>query len=240
MAVFYKTFKNKQTGEEARIPAGRYGNFHMAVKKLVRYVEYNMLTPFVVHLVLTVAENVSDVHYDNVHRVMSFVRQRLKRVGSDFKYVCVSELQDRGAIHYHAVCVYSKPWVFPSTADIQKSWGLGFVKVTNPKLTSKRFKIKANRIISYIGKYIGKGYEWEALDAKKSFTASQIPQMYKLSPKKIDEVIEKFGKQLAEKYKYTYTSVYKEWPLEPKGVEKEYVHRFPKLWELIDVCEEPF
>ncbi|MBF0556389.1 MAG: hypothetical protein HQK96_17870 [Nitrospirae bacterium] len=239
MAVFHKKFKNKQTGEEARIPAGRYGNFHMAIRKLENYIEFNMTTPFVVHLVLTVAENVSEVHYDNVHRVMSFIRQRLKRVGSDFKYVCVPELQGRGSIHYHAVCVYSKPWVFPGTEDIQKSWGLGFVKVTNPKLTSRRFKIKASKIISYIGKYIGKGYEWEALDAKKSFTASQIPQIYKLPYKRLKAVMEKFGKARAKKFTCTFTKVFEKIEMAPlRG--KVCVMDFVSAWEFIGNEEEPF
>lgn len=74
----------------------------------------------------------------------------------------MKELQERGAIHFHVLCVYSKPYVFPSSNEIASSWKLGFVKITAPKL-----RMKLNTIVGYIGKYIGKGYEYEQLEVKK-------------------------------------------------------------------------
>ena len=43
--------------------------------------------------------NVAEVDFSNLHRGMTFIGQRLKRCGSDFKHVAVKELQERGAIH---------------------------------------------------------------------------------------------------------------------------------------------
>ncbi len=86
------------------------------------------------------------------------------------------------------LCVYNKPYVFPSPADIASSWRLGFVKISAPKI-----KMKLNSIVRYIGKYIGKGYEYEALEFRKSFTASQIKQIYKLSMPRLFEVIGRYG-----------------------------------------------
>jgi hypothetical protein len=203
MGLTYKMFRNKTTGQVFYAEAGRLGNFKNSLKKLVNYIRYNFAKYYVAHLTLTVAENVTEVDFKHLHRVLQFIAKRLKRSESDFKYVAVKELQERGAIHYHILCVYSKPYVFPSSEEIAGSWRLGFVKITAPKLV-----IKVQKIASYIGKYIGKGYEYEALDVKKSFTASQIRQIYKLATKRLEMVIQKFGKSRAEEFKCTYTKVY--------------------------------
>ena len=203
MALTFRCFKHKVTGQVCYVEAGRLGNFKNAVKKLVSYIRYNVPRYYIAHVTLTVAENRTEIDLDDVHRVLQFIAQRLKRVGSDFKYVAVKELQERGVIHYHVLCIYSKPYVFPSSNEVASSWKLGFVKITAPKL-----RLRLNAIVGYIGKYIGKGYDYDQLDVKKSFTASQIKQIYKLSPSRLSEVINKFGKEFAETCKCSYRKVY--------------------------------
>ncbi len=70
--------------------------------------------------------------------------------------------------------------------------------------------MKMQAIANYIGKHVGKGYEYEALDYKKSFSASQIKQIYKLSSDRLAAVMKLFGKQRAEELKCTYRKVF-EW-----------------------------
>jgi hypothetical protein len=151
---------------------------------------------YVVHLTLTLKIAESEIDSKHLHRVTQFIDTRLKRAGSDFKYIAVKEIQKERlekygeeAVHYHVLCVYSKPYVFPHAEEIAKSWRLGGVKITAPRL-----RVAVNKIISYIGKYIGKGYEFEALNFKKSFTASQIKQIYKLTPKRPAILGEPFGR----------------------------------------------
>jgi hypothetical protein len=249
MALSFRKFIHKETGKAIYAPAGRYGNFLNAIKKLVSYVHCNYQRYYIVHLTLTVAENVSDIDFKHLHRVMQFIAKRLERAGADFKYIAVKEFQERGAIHYHVLCIYNKPYVFPSSEDIAKSWGLGFVKITGPKIRMKLYKIA-----NYIGKYIGKGYEYEFLDFKKSFTASQIKQIYKLSPKRLTEVMTKYGKERAEKFICTYRKVY-ERVYKPaytvKGIVldviempaifvKELIVEFPSEWAYGGIYQEPF
>jgi hypothetical protein len=69
--------------------------------------------------------------------------------------------------------------------------------------------LKVQRIANYIGKYIGKGYEYEALDFRKSFSASQIKQIYKMTPKRLEAVITRYGKEVAESLKCTYRKIFK-------------------------------
>jgi len=242
MPLTFRRFRNKQTGKVWEVPAGRYGNFLNSVKKIVNYVHYNYEKYYVLHLTLTVAENISDITCDHLHRVDTFIQQRLKRAGAEGKRIAVKEFQERGAVHFHILYVYNKAYVFPSVEDIAKSWKLGFVKITAPKIRMRLYKI-----VSYLGKYIGKGYEYESLNTKKSFTASQIKQIYKLSPNRLIEVIRRFGKDMAERLKCTYRKIFLEGYVmdEVMGVEirkpfRELVMEFPSEWVYEGVCSEPF
>ena len=220
MALSFRQFRHKVTGQVFMIPAGRWN----AIKKIVNYIYYNYRKYYIVHLTLTVAENTSDVDYKHLHRVDTLIKQRLKRAGAECKHIAVKERQERGAVHYHVLYIYSKPYVFPSVQDIEKSWGLGFVKISAPKI-----RMRLQKIVNYIGKYIGKGYDYEALDFKKSFSASQIKQIYKLTPDRLGHIMSKFGKERAEKFICTYRKVF------------EYVHKpgYTVKGIVLDVIEMP-
>jgi hypothetical protein len=134
LALQFRIFRHKETGQVCYVEAGRYGNFKNALKKLVNYIRYNIARYYVAHVTLTVAENVIEIDSKHLHRVLQFIDKRLERKESDFKYVAVKEIQERGALHYHVLCIYSKPYIFPSSNEIERSWRLGFVKITAPKL----------------------------------------------------------------------------------------------------------
>jgi hypothetical protein len=236
MALRFREFQHKETGERIYLPTGRVANFYTAVKKIIHYVRYNFEKYYVVHVTLTVAENLLEVDWDHVHRVMNFIKKRIERAGGEIKYILIKEYQKRGAIHFHMLGVYNKPYIFPSSDDIAKSWRLGFVKVTAPKVRLKLYKV-----VSYLAKYIGKGYEFEYLETKKSFTASQIPQIYKLSASRLFEVIIKFGKETAERFICTYRRVYKRGiSLKPLRTKNELVMEFPSKWAFVGYVDEPF
>lgn len=241
MLLKFKRFINKETGQVCHIPAGRYGNFTNSVKKLVNYVRYNIPKYYIVHLTLTLKEATAEIDFKHFHRVAQFIEKRLARAGSAFEYIAVKEIQKerlekRGeeAVHYHVLCVYSKPYVFPSAEEIAKSWRLGNVDITAPKI-----RMKVNRIIGYIGKYIGKGYEYEALNFKKSFTASRLKQIYKLTSKRLEIVMTKYGKVKAETLRCTYRRVYE---MFNNGFEvvKRLIEEFPSEWSYEGVYREPF
>jgi|GEM_PF-2616435 len=224
----HRVFLNNKTGEKCYLPAGRYGNFLLSVKKLANYVRYNMAKYYVVHLVLTLKEAKKEVDTRDLHRVMQFIATRLKRQYVDFKYISVKEIQKERldkygeeAIHFHVLCIYSKPYVFPSAKEIAESWKLGNVKITAPKL-----RVKVQKITNYIGKYIGKGYEYEQLEVKKSFTASQVPQIYKLSEKRLS-LIKAFYGAKADLFKCTFTKVWAELKIQRERM-REYYQKIRK------------
>ncbi len=99
--------------------------------------------------------------------------------------------------------------------------------------------MKLNKIASYIGKYIGKGYEYEALSVKKSFTASQIKQIYKLSPVRLANIMNRYGKEKAETLKCSYRKVYE---IVDNGFRtvKVLLEEFQSVWSFEGVYDEPF
>ena len=233
----YKDLYNPKTRQTCLIPAGRYGNFLTAIKKLIQFVRYNFPKYYIVHLTLTLAENTAEIHHKHLHRVLQFIDKRINRAGGDFKYVAVKEQQERGAIHYHILCVYNKPYTFPSPAEIETSWGLGFIKVTAPKF---KLKMRLKSVAGYIGKYIGKGYDYEALNYRKSFSASQIKQIYKLTEKRLAAVIERFGKDQAEAFKCSYRKVYDVITCKPFRPLKKLMMEFPSDWQYVGNYVDPF
>jgi len=100
--------------------------------------------------------------------------------------------------------------------------------------------MKLYTIAKYIGNYIGKGQEHKALDCRKSFTARQIKQIYKLSPSRLLDVIVKFGKDQAEKFKCTYRRVFEVMRFDPFPVMKRLVMEFPSYWSYEGIDEVPF
>jgi hypothetical protein len=236
MPLKYRQFRNKITGQVIYMPAGRHGNFLNSIKKLVNYVYYNIPRYYVAHVILTIADNIAEVDSNHLHRVIQFIHQRLKRAESDFKYVAVKEFQDRGSLHYHVLCVYSKPYVFPSPQEVAESWKLGFVKITAPKV-----RLKMQKIANYMGKYIGKGYEYETLECKKSFTASQIKQIYKLAAHRLHSVISRYGKDRLKYLSCTFRKVFIE-GTNSESLKKERIllHEFPSDWNYEGICGEAF
>jgi len=66
--------------------------------QLQRLVKANE-SEFKTFITLTFVENITCVEQANI--MFDNWRRSIKRVKSDFKYVCVPEFQKRGAVHYH-------------------------------------------------------------------------------------------------------------------------------------------
>jgi hypothetical protein len=77
MALSFRCFKNKVTGQVCYVEAGRFGNFKNSIKKSVNYIRHNISRYYIAHVTLTVAENWAEVDFKDVHRVLQFIAQRL-------------------------------------------------------------------------------------------------------------------------------------------------------------------
>ena len=73
-------------------------NINRSKIELQRMVKSNE-DEFTTFITLTFADNIRNI--EEANRVFNSFRTYIKRLKSDFKYVCVPEFQKRGAVHYH-------------------------------------------------------------------------------------------------------------------------------------------
>lgn len=77
-------------------------------------------------------------------------------------------------------------------------------------------------------------------DFKKSFSASQIKQIYKLTPQRLAVTMAQFGKGKAKELKCTFRKVYEIVKFPPFRDFKHLLIEFPSEWYYEGVCLEPF
>jgi len=227
----FSRFRNKVTGETIDILQGRAAHFKNACHKLSMYVRYNFKNPYIYHLTLTVAENLSSIDMAHYNRTLTYIRTKINRAGGSVKYIGVKEWQDRGAIHFHILFIVDKPYLFPDVNDIAVVWSLGFAKVTYPKV-----RMSLEKIMGYMGKYMGKGFEYGENGERKAFTASQIKGIYKLSEKKMVKLLKYYTLEFIQDLKCSYRRVWRQvgWR------RREYLVEFQSDWEFVGVEYVPF
>lgn len=108
---------------------------------------------------LTFAENITDVKTAN--RQFNKFIMRMEYHYEKFKYIAIIEFQERGAVHYHFLC--NLPFI--DSAEIEKAWGLGFIKI-------KRVK-KVTNMGAYFCKYLNKDMTDKRLFNKKKYFCSK-------------------------------------------------------------------
>lgn len=105
-------------------------------------------------ITLTFKDNIQDVKYAN-KRFRYFI-DKIRRVKKDFKYLCITEFQKRGATHYHLltnISINDTKLMYhqednPKYKHI-KYWLDGFTSV-------EEIKGDAKKIVGYISKYMTK------------------------------------------------------------------------------------
>jgi hypothetical protein len=98
----------------------------------------------------------------------SFVQSLRHAYGKAFKYICVPEFQERGAVHFHALF-----WALPEelylqerqTRELAHRWRKGFVYM---KMTDGD-----GRLSSYLTKYMSKAFIDPRLKNKKAYVTSR-------------------------------------------------------------------
>ena len=119
-------------------------------------------------LTLTYAENMQD--YEKANKMFNYWANT-KNKDRDLKYLCIKELQDRGAIHYHLI-LFDTDDVF----GLAKSWTYGRTHF-RPILDKN-----IGRISNYLTKYFDKDKNQLIYNGKRIFTTSQnLKQTYRVS-----------------------------------------------------------
>lgn len=166
-------------------------------------------------ITLTYADNIKDISLSRKH--LNIFLTKVRRVYNDFKYICVTEFQKRGAIHFHLLTnisldnsslIYFQDFDTSSDTSFRfphiKYWSYGFNSVEVIEKDSKK-------VIGYISKYMTKDID-NRLWGKRRYTYSQNLQHpfinYLSFGNKID--ISHYIEKLTTKYDLTYNNTYKE------------------------------
>jgi len=95
MEYLIKKKKEKKKQEYKKIDIKNINRSKLEMQRLIKTNE----DVFKTFVTLTFEDNVTDISYANDK--FTNWRRYIKKVKSDFKYVCVPEFQKRGAVHYH-------------------------------------------------------------------------------------------------------------------------------------------
>lgn len=123
-------------------------------------------------ITLTFAENITDI--ETAQTRFKYFVDKVRRVKKDFKYLCITEFQKRGAIHYHLLCnisiddtklIYSQE-DNPKFKHI-KYWNDGYTSVEVVKKDAKK-------IIGYIAKYMTKDIDDRLFNRHRYFYSRNL------------------------------------------------------------------
>lgn len=105
-------------------------------------------------ITLTFAENVTDLKTAN--KEFRYFVDKVRRIKKDFKYLCITEFQKRGAVHYHLltnICINDSKLIYSQEDNSKfkhiKYWNKGFSSIEILQGDPKK-------IIGYISKYMTK------------------------------------------------------------------------------------
>jgi hypothetical protein len=130
-------------------------------RKTIREICYNNFDNQTSFLTLTYKENKTDLksaYYD----LKKFIKKINYHYNLELKYLCVPELQERGAIHFHLI-LFSVP-KFP-VKELGKFWAHGFIKINKVK--------NSEHLFNYLLKYISKDLQDKKLNSQKRFVSSR-------------------------------------------------------------------
>lgn len=123
-------------------------------------------------ITLTFEENITDVEFAN-KRFKYFI-DKVRRVKKDFKYLCITEFQKRGATHYHLLTnidIHDEKVIYSQEDNPKfkhvKYWIDGFTSVEVMKGDYKK-------IIGYISKYMTKDIDNRLFNHRRYFYSRNL------------------------------------------------------------------
>ena len=123
-------------------------------------------------ITLTFEENITDLDYAN-KRFKYFI-DKVRRVKKDFKFLCITEFQKRGATHYHLLTnikIDDKTLLYDQEDNKQfkhiKYWLYGFTSVEELKNDPKK-------VIGYIAKYMTKDIDNRLFNRHRYFYSRNL------------------------------------------------------------------
>ena len=121
-------------------------------------------------ITLTFAENITDINISMIK--FKYFVDKVRRIKKDFKYLCITEFQKRGAVHFHVLTnidINDKCLMYKQESNKKythiKYWKEGFTSVETLNSDEKK-------VIGYISKYMTKDID-DRLFGRRRFFYSQ-------------------------------------------------------------------
>lgn len=125
-----------------------------------------------IFVTLTFADNITDVKTAN-KRFRYFI-DKVRRIKKDFKYLCITEFQKRGAIHYHLLCnidINDRTLLYEQNDNKKflhiKYWVDGFTSVEPMSGDCKK-------VVGYISKYMTKDIDNRLFGHRRYFYSNNL------------------------------------------------------------------
>ncbi len=130
------------------------------------------MTEWETFITLTFEENIKDINV--AYKRFKYFVDKVRRVKKDFKYLCITEFQKRGAIHYHMLCnisINDTTLIYAQEDNKKfkhiKYWLDGFSSVEPLKNDPKK-------VIGYIAKYMTKDIDNRLFGRRRYFNSINL------------------------------------------------------------------
>ena len=136
-----------------------------------RYAKANM-KDWETFITLTFANNIQDIK--NANKRFRYFIDKVRRVKKDFKYLCITEFQKRGAIHYHLLTninINDNTLLYTQENNSKfrhiKYWNDGFTSI-------EEIKDDGKKVIGYISKYMTKDIDNRLFGFRRFFYSKNL------------------------------------------------------------------
>lgn len=158
-------------------------------------------------ITLTFEENITNV--ESANKRFKYFIDKVRRVKKDFKYLCITEFQKRGAIHYHMLCnvsINDETLIYAQENNKKfkhiKYWIDGFTSV-------EQLKNDPKKVIGYISKYMTKDIDNRLFSHRRYFYSTNLNKPISNYININDEKHMEFYKKIIQDASLIYQNEYK-------------------------------
>lgn len=199
-------FKKENKVRQSELGFIEYKNILRSKFTLQRLVKTNE-NEFKTFITLTFANNITNI--DIANKIFNNWCRQIRRTIGDFKYVCVPEFQNRGAVHYHLITnlVVDNDIIKTQNGkenqyDV-KYWNKGFTSV---------FILDNINVVGYLSKYMTKDIDNRLFNKKRYLYSQNLkhPKEFFLNieNEKDSIIINNIRNRYIKKYENSYYSIF--------------------------------
>jgi len=140
-------------------------------------------------------DNDNDFDITKIKECLAYLQKflrKLKNTFPNFKYILVTEFQDRGAVHYHMIC--NLPYI--DNEKLEKIWGHGYTKIL---AMNNSYGVSA-----YLSKYLSKRFDDpRKLGHRLYYTSRNLIRPKKIYGEEAEKIIRKLEQNSSMSMEFT-------------------------------------